>query len=437
MTSNIGWLQRPGTIPDTWNPTVGCSRASEGCEHCYAEAMGGRIARMGGKAAEPYKQVIGYNARGLPVWNRSVLELRDRLEKPLHATKPRTYFVNSMSDLFHERVSDDFIAAVFSVIAACPQHTFIILTKRAERLEAWTQAHLRVPHMNVWLGVSAETQGWFDHRVPYLLRTPAAVRLVSLEPLLGPIDAREALQQQTRTTVRGCGGTVATSPPPLDWVIVGGESGDGRRGCEVSWITSIVQQCADAGVACFVKQDGHRKPGQQGSLSDATWAVKEWPVGSMKPRAHGILFSSAMVLRVLDDTKTQTRRTAVCRWKPGDRLWMREAIRRVGDTNLSVYVADETPTIADAWPWKLRMLPAMFCPRGLSRATLGVTSVRTERLQDISDADAIAEGVDAGPMTTPRDAYATLWDKLNGKRRGFRWADNPIVSVTEFWRCAE
>ncbi len=318
--TGISWTHRPGTKGETWNPTIGCERASPGCLHCYAESMAGRIVRMAGPAALDYAKVIRTNNRGLPVWNRDVLSMPDRLDMPLRAKAPRTYFVNSMSDLFHDDVPDEFIAAVFGVMAACQRHRFIILTKRAERLPKWFAwyekdrnpnryrhpeliEHAAViagnedalfaaaneaagrndwPLPNVELGVSCENQEWFDKRVHHLLRTPAAVRLVSLEPLLGPIDIDDARWPTCVATKevhdREHSGGEWCDEVSLDWVIVGGESGDQRRECEPAWIDDIVKQCAESGTRCFVKQDGARKPGQQGRLSDATWAVKQFPL---------------------------------------------------------------------------------------------------------------------------------------------------------------
>lgn len=330
MSTAIEWTKQPGTTGETWNALVGCRRASPGCEHCYAESMAGRIVRMGGPAAAAYAPVIRTNKRGLSVWNGRVDSLPDRLDLPLGWRKPRTIFVNSMSDLFHEDVTDEFIAAVFGVMAATPWHTYIVLTKRAERLPKWfewiggmvgtntatgerrraacdpiagceikaSRFGVRFPPRqvgtghyspswplpNVQLGVSCENQEWFDKRVPHLLDTPAAVRLVSLEPLLGPINARPALgtecvhedahvEPDTNAVIcREC-----DDATHLDWVITGGESGMRRRECEVEWIESIAEQCKHAGVPCFVKQDSAFKPGQQGRLSDAVFSVKQFP----------------------------------------------------------------------------------------------------------------------------------------------------------------
>jgi protein gp37 len=202
----------------------------------------------------------------------------ERLDQPLRWTKPRRVFVNSMSDLFHESVPSEFICAVFGVMALTPQHTYQVLTKRPDRMRSWliaagsapflyTRGHPGYEHItrqfpggypetswplpNVWLGVSVEDQDTADERVPLLLQTPAAVRFVSYEPALGPVDLRHRL-----------GACVFTGADPwatgrgLDWVIVGGESGPKARACNVEWIHETVHQCSTAGVACFVKQMG-------------------------------------------------------------------------------------------------------------------------------------------------------------------------------------
>jgi protein gp37 len=198
------------------------------------------------------------------------------LLEPLSWGKPRRVFVNSMSDLFHEDVPTRFIDRVFAVMALCPQHVFQILTKRPERMRQyvaqvldrkcvtriaiaaerirpggahtpeWLRNHayqpaseVSPPLPNVWLGVSVENQQYADERIPLLLQTPAALRFISAEPLLGPLDLQPAVRYA-----------------PIDWVIVGGESGPGARPFDLAWARSIVQQCQAAGVACFVKQVG-------------------------------------------------------------------------------------------------------------------------------------------------------------------------------------
>jgi protein gp37 len=202
--------------------------------------------------------------------------------------KPRTVFVNSMSDLFHEDVPDEFIDRVFAVMALCPQHTFIVLTKRPERMLAWNRdiggttrrdwvfaaagfllnlSRLRFPDWplsNVWLGVSVEDQATAALRIPLLLQTPAAVRVVSAEPLLGPVDLTNLnLLGHSLDALLGEWCAKSTTclvsdkgDGAIDWLIVGGESGPKARPCDVAWIRSLVQQAKAAGTACFVKQLG-------------------------------------------------------------------------------------------------------------------------------------------------------------------------------------
>jgi protein gp37 len=199
----------------------------------------------------------------------------DTLGQPLRWTRPRRIFVNSMSDLFHESVPSAFIAAVFDVMARCPQHTFQILTKRHARMRALGRTAVFGEHWplpNVWLGVSVEDQRWADIRIPALLDTPAAVRFLSCEPLLGPVDlglpenhaghARDVAWDGWSWQCLDCGTDDAEVPwlvpsgPQIDWVIVGGESGPGARPMEIEWARSLVAQCTYAGVAPFVKQLG-------------------------------------------------------------------------------------------------------------------------------------------------------------------------------------
>lgn len=263
-----------------WNPVVGCSRVSAGCEHCYAE-------RVAHRAMQPAHAGLTVSGPKGPRWTGEVRCLPERLEQPLRWRKPRRVFVNSMSDLFHESVPDEFSDRVFAAMAACPQHTFQVLTKRPERMRAWFEASMRSrpmmrgsqliwfedglwqngerriqwPLPNVWIGVSVEDQAAADERVPLLVQAPAALRFLSVEPLLGPVNLK----------LDGIG-----------WVIVGGESGPGARACDVEWIRSVVRQARVAGVPCFVKQVGTR-PFQD--LLDAEsphevaseWNLAGWP----------------------------------------------------------------------------------------------------------------------------------------------------------------
>lgn len=245
----------------TWNPVTGCTKVgTPGCDHCYAETF-----------AERWRGTKGhYFETGFDVQLRP-----DKLDLPLRWTKPRKVFVNSMSDLFHDSVPDEYIARVFAVMALAPRHTFQLLTKRHGRMRSllnsayFLQAVGRVwaeppsdwplprdwrvpvwPLPNVWLGVSAEDQTRADLRIPALLDTPAAVRFVSAEPLLGPIELIEHFG-----SAPAVGGTAA-----LDWVIVGGESGPGARPMHPDWARSIRDQCVAAGVPFLFKQWGEWRP---------------------------------------------------------------------------------------------------------------------------------------------------------------------------------
>lgn len=266
----------------TWNPVAGCTVLTPGCTNCYAMKMAARLAAMG---QELYAGLTKPSKAGA-VWTGVLREAPEHvLLAPLKRKKPTTYFVNSMSDLFHEGVADTTIDKVFAVMALCPQHTFQVLTKRAERM--WTylgadqaarlrsiaiamhqirELHplLKWPFKNIWLGVSCERQQEADERIPHLLSTPAAIRFVSAEPLLAPIDL-----QQWLSPARGCAncgdgqqdGKCCDEPlivdnDALDWIIVGGESGRGARPFNIEWADSIVEQCKAADVACFVKQLG-------------------------------------------------------------------------------------------------------------------------------------------------------------------------------------
>jgi protein gp37 len=258
----------------TWSPLVGCTHVSDGCDHCYAATLaGGRL-----KHLPLYADLTEYGK-----FNGKVKMLPERLTMPLRWRKPRRIFVNSMSDLFHEGVSDDFIAHVFAIAVAAPEHTFQILTKRharmrsllsspdhAERVAAhlarlWQVprvAPLRGPVPNVHLGVSVEDQQWADIRIPALLDTPAAVRWISAEPLLGPIEVRRYLSGRLANweaeLLDAPIGT--TTDDGLDWVVVGGESGRGARPMHPSWARSLRDQCAAAGVPFLFKQWGEWAP---------------------------------------------------------------------------------------------------------------------------------------------------------------------------------
>lgn len=269
----------------TWNPVTGCTKVSEGCDHCYAETIAHRFAGM---AAYP---------NGFDVTLRP-----ERLDQPLRWRRPRRIFVNSMSDLFHADVPDEYIARVFAVMAYAYWHTFQILTKRPGRMRSllssaefvelvdrefcsvpdwaarWPDldfapaAHnwnlRRGPLSNVWLGTSVENQKWADVRIPQLLATPAAVRFLSCEPLLGPIDL-DVMMDVTGTSSR------ETMPSAVDWVIVGGESGPHARPMHPDWARSLRDQCTAAGIAFHFKQWGEWLTGPAGIGLDPNRTPRE------------------------------------------------------------------------------------------------------------------------------------------------------------------
>jgi protein gp37 len=229
----------------TWNPVTGCTKVSPGCKHCYAERLAARLQAM----------------RNPRYRNGFALTLQhDQLTLPLRWRDPRRIFVNSMSDLFHEDVPEEFIRRAFQIMAQAHWHVFQVLTKRAKRLGELAP---RLPWpSNVWQGVSVENARYAS-RIADLVRVPAAVRFLSVEPLLGPIPHL-----------------------PLDgiaWVIVGGESGPGHRPIQPEWVRAIRDQCAHAGVAFFFKQWGGTRPKAGGRMLDG----QEW--SEMPPSSRHLL----------------------------------------------------------------------------------------------------------------------------------------------------
>ena len=217
----------------TWSPITGCTKISDGCKNCYAERMAKRLAgRFGYPADEPFRVTLH----------------PDRLERPLKWKKPRRVFVCSMSDFFHPLVPLEFQAKVFRIVEQCPQHTFLFLTKRTEQLDLFNRVCGWPDLPNAWLGVTAENQEQADKRIPLLLQTPAAVRFVSCEPLLGPVLLKNAWLYYN------CSTPGQESWDGLDWVIVGSESGPRRRFMALDWARMLAAQCATANVPVFIKQ---------------------------------------------------------------------------------------------------------------------------------------------------------------------------------------
>lgn len=311
--TDIGWTHRPGTRGRSWNATQGCALISPGCKHCYAMRMAARFAESGWS-----KGLINLKTRK---WNGEARLAAHKLDEPLRWREPSTVFVNSMSDLFYEGFSNEQIAAVFGVMAACPRHTFLVLTKRARRMRKWFEwlesrveqdaeewsgrdcgtsiddarrdslleyldekacealaghydcCHLGIttnpsrvwPLASVWLGVSTENQETADERIPELLQTPAAVRFLSIEPMLGPVDLTMAFADAACKV----GGF---------WVIDGCESGPGARPADEAWFRSIRDQCREAGVPYFHKQMMvNGKLETDPARFPADLAIQEWP----------------------------------------------------------------------------------------------------------------------------------------------------------------
>jgi protein gp37 len=306
----------------TWNPVTGCTKVSPGCDHCYAETF-----------AERWRGTPGHHfENGFDVTLRP-----ERLDQPLRWKRPRRVFVNSMSDLFHDSVPGGFIAQVFAVMAGAPQHTFQILTKRHARMRTllssedfaadvfmiaeneFAGSDRRWPLPNVWAGVSVEDQKWADIRIPALVRTPAAVRFLSCEPLLGPIDltawmppgfcrwqctgCRRFYSGAVQEFCPGCGhegywcgshtGNGQPNGQPIGWVIAGGESGAGARPMRPEWPRKIRDGCQAAGVPYLFKQWGSHR-----WVAHSVWdeATECWVDRGIEPQR----VSKKLAGRVLD-----------------------------------------------------------------------------------------------------------------------------------------
>lgn len=282
----------------TWNPLRGCTRVSKGCKNCYAEEVAYRFSSPG----QPYEGLIAIGKKG-PRWNGQIRLVPGKLDEPIRWTKPRMVFVNSMSDLFHHNVPDEYIAAVFGVMAAAKAHTFQVLTKRPDRMKDWfdwlSQQNLPEreycaekafeltsrketkiltktwPLENVWLGVSCEDQHTTDKRIPVLMNCPACVHWASYEPALGSVDFSAWINKSSN----------------LDWIVVGGESGPKARTFSWVWANDVVTAASGSTTKVFVKQLGS-KPilGGSGIISlknkkggdPAEWPqflrVREYPV---------------------------------------------------------------------------------------------------------------------------------------------------------------
>lgn len=280
--TTIEWTQRPGTVGETWNPTTGCNKVDRGCKNCYAEVMHRRLQAMG---QEKYKDDFLDGAK----------YHMDTMAAPYKWQKPRTVFVNSMSDLFHKDVPFEFIDQVFKVIRETPQHTYLVLTKRPEQaLLYWKvqASHYKIgtdwtsPPSNLWLGTSANDQASAEKRIPILLDIPNVLRFLSYEPATGAVDLRHLQQRVVNMDDDGqvikrygldalqgvdlawimkdqdeCWrGIVARDKPRLHWVIMGGESGPKADPMHPAWVIKVRDDCKATGTPFFFKQHGSWKP---------------------------------------------------------------------------------------------------------------------------------------------------------------------------------
>lgn len=261
MPTKIEWTN------ETWNPITGCTKISEGCTNCYAERMAKRLAGRYGYPEQPHHFEVTVH--------------EDKFDQPLKWKKPRMIFVCSMGDLFHPDVPHAEIKKILDVIKKCPQHTFQILTKRPEAMFYYFQANHTIYDSesylnkyelfrNLWLGVTAENQKTADERIPWLLKTPAVVRFVSVEPMLGSVDLQKVVMPDGDYLTKHFRWQVVNS---LDWVICGGETGHGAREMKAEWAQDLYVQCRDAGVPFFFKKPGDAFKGNKDDLP----LVREYP----------------------------------------------------------------------------------------------------------------------------------------------------------------
>ena len=299
--TEIEWTQK------TWNPLVGCSKISSGCANCYAINQAHRNAAMAQVMPNPgrlkYYEGLTEKQGNRLEWTGLVRFVPEALEIPPKTKKPTTWFVNSMSDLFHESVTDEQLDQVFAVMVLTPQHKYQVLTKRPRRMLEYCKDldlrrllkavdlplpfgnyEIKLPLPNVWLGVTVENQKAANERISLLLQTPAAIRFLSCEPLLECVEI-DCIKHVHTWEDGGKEEFAAWNPlnpsdgSKIDWVIVGGESGPKARPFEIAWARSIIQQCKDAGVPVFVKQLGTRNNWTMNKKGSSTKGNNpdEWP----------------------------------------------------------------------------------------------------------------------------------------------------------------
>lgn len=303
----ISWLNIPGYIPETWNPIIGCSKISDGCENCYAETQA-NIRSFNSKTPQ-YKEVVSGKR-----WNGKTTLVKSQLDKPSKWTKPRAIFVCSMGDLFHESVPFEWIDDLFAMMASNPQHLFIVLTKRPHIALKWfnhkdtswknegMQGDERIRYLcyhnhgvqiefeawkwplpNVWMITTTENQEELNKRAPYLLQVPAAKRGISIEPMLGPMDIQKWL-------VPGADGTpeeMERYHDFIDWVIVGGETGPKARPMHPDWVRSVRDQCHATGTPFFFKQWGEYRQSTEidkAPLRNWVWVSSSGDIEDSSPK---------------------------------------------------------------------------------------------------------------------------------------------------------
>ena len=227
--SNIAWCSH------TWNPVTGCTQVSPGCDNCYALAL---AERYRGQKSFP----VGFDVQLRP----------HKLREPIKWKEPARIFVNSMSDLFHRLIPDDYLRQIWDVMLNADHHTYMILTKRAHRMRHKIETLGLATPPHIWLGVSAENQKFADSRIPALVNIPVPTRFISAEPLLGPVNLTEWLND-------------------LAWIVAGGESGPNHRPMNLDWARQIRDDCVDAKVAFFYKQNSHYRPEHDRVLDGQTW----------------------------------------------------------------------------------------------------------------------------------------------------------------------
>lgn len=259
-TTGIEWTE------STWNPLRGCTRVSEGCRNCYAERVSARFSSKG----QPFHLIAERSPSG-PRWTGKVILVESMLREPIKWKEPRRIFVNSMSDLFHEAVTDEWLAKIFDVMERAPQHVYQILTKRPLRMLTALRAVGATPP-NWWFGVSIEDQQSARARLPVLAETPCALRWVSYEPALGPVDLAAALAQPNMTAT----GAMLRVPAAIQWIVVGGESGPGSRHFDPAWARTVLKVCREQGIPFFMKQMGGRSTHNDVPIPDDL-LIKEMP----------------------------------------------------------------------------------------------------------------------------------------------------------------